>query len=70
MGCVARHRTQLWWDLPVIESFELLRDIYRIEFPKSRLASGERDDGQYPLSIYRSWFRNLFTFVIPLGCGN
>ena len=25
---------------------------------------------QYPLSIYRSWFRNLFTFVIPLGCGN
>lgn len=25
---------------------------------------------QYPLSIYRSWFRRLFTFVIPLGCGN
>ena len=23
-------RTQLWWDLPVIESFDLLRDIYRI----------------------------------------
>ena len=23
-------RTQLWWDLPVIESFELLRDIYRV----------------------------------------
>ncbi len=24
--------------------------------------------GQYPLSIYRSWFRELFTYVIPLGC--
>jgi ABC-2 type transport system permease protein len=23
--------------------------------------------GQYPLPIYRSWFRALFTFVIPLG---
>ncbi|HEX2843996.1 MAG TPA: ABC-2 family transporter protein [Candidatus Limnocylindria bacterium] len=24
--------------------------------------------GQYPLAIYRSWFRELFTYVIPLGC--
>jgi viologen exporter family transport system permease protein len=23
---------------------------------------------QYPMAIYRSWFRALFTFVIPLGC--
>jgi len=23
-------RSQLWWDLPVIESFDLLRDIYRV----------------------------------------
>lgn len=23
---------------------------------------------QYPISIYRSWFRGLFTYVIPLGC--
>jgi ABC-2 type transport system permease protein len=23
---------------------------------------------QYPLAIYRSWFRALFTYVIPLGC--
>jgi len=23
-------RTQLWWDLPVIESFDLLRDIYGV----------------------------------------
>ena len=30
MGVVFGQRTQLWWDLPVIESFELLRRIYRI----------------------------------------
>ncbi|HWO19959.1 MAG TPA: ABC-2 family transporter protein [Kofleriaceae bacterium] len=24
--------------------------------------------GQYPLPIYRWWFRGLFTYVIPLGC--
>jgi len=23
---------------------------------------------QYPLAIYRSWFRALFTFAIPIGC--
>ncbi|MFL5800802.1 MAG: ATP-binding cassette domain-containing protein [Roseiflexaceae bacterium] len=30
IGVVFGQRTQLWWDLPVIESFELLRHIYRI----------------------------------------
>ncbi len=28
IGVVFGQRTQLWWDLPVIESFDLLRDIY------------------------------------------
>jgi ABC-2 type transport system ATP-binding protein len=31
IGVVFGQRTQLWWDLPVIESFELLRDIYRVD---------------------------------------
>jgi len=31
IGVVFGQRTQLWWDLPVVESFELLRDIYRVE---------------------------------------
>ena len=31
IGVVFGQRTQLWWDLPVIEGFELLRDIYRVE---------------------------------------
>jgi ABC-2 type transport system ATP-binding protein len=30
IGVVFGQRTQLWWDLPAIESFELLRFIYRI----------------------------------------
>ena len=34
IGVVFGQRTQLWWDLPVIESFELLRDIYRVDPPQ------------------------------------
>lgn len=30
IGVVFGQRTQLWWDLPVIESFDLLKDIYRV----------------------------------------
>ncbi len=31
IGVVFGQRRQLWWDVPVIDSFELLRDIYRVE---------------------------------------
>ena len=34
IGVVFGQRTQLWWDLPVIESFDLLRDIYRVPRPE------------------------------------
>lgn len=30
IGVVFGQRTQLWWDLPTIDSFELLRHVYRI----------------------------------------
>jgi ABC-2 type transport system ATP-binding protein len=30
IGVVFGQRTQLWWDLPVAESFDLLREIYRV----------------------------------------
>src|SRR5882724_9750347 len=36
IGVVFGQRTQLWWDLPVIEGFDLLRDIYRV--PQDRYA--------------------------------
>ena len=31
MGVVFGQRTQLWWDLPVIESFKILREIYKVD---------------------------------------
>ena len=31
LGVVFGQRTQLWCDLPVVESFELFRDIYRVD---------------------------------------
>ena len=31
MGVVFGQRSQLWWDLPVIESFRLLKEIYRVD---------------------------------------
>ena len=34
IGVVFGQRSQLWWDVPVIDSFELLKDIYSI--PKSQ----------------------------------
>jgi ABC-type uncharacterized transport system ATPase subunit len=30
MGVIFGQRTQLWWDLPVIESFKILKEIYRV----------------------------------------
>jgi ABC-2 type transport system ATP-binding protein len=41
IGAVFGQRTQLWWDLPVIESFELLRDIYRVEPARYRKTADE-----------------------------
>jgi ABC-2 type transport system ATP-binding protein len=37
IGVVFGQRTQLWWDLPVVESFELLRDIYTV--PRKQYAA-------------------------------
>ncbi len=31
IGVVFGQRTQLWWDVPVLDSFELLKEIYRID---------------------------------------
>lgn len=39
IGVVFGQRSQLWWDVPVADSFELLRDIYAI------------DDGQYKRNL-------------------
>lgn len=33
IGVVFGQRTQLWWDVPVLDSFELLKEIYKISTP-------------------------------------
>ncbi len=37
IGVVFGQRTQLWWDLPLRDSFELLRHIYHVEKAKHRV---------------------------------
>lgn len=34
IGVVFGHRTQLWWDLPLRDSFDLLRHVYRVPAPR------------------------------------
>lgn len=36
IGVVFGQRSQLWWDVPVIDSFDLLKDIYRVEDARYR----------------------------------
>ncbi len=31
IGVVFGQRSQLWWDVPVVDSFELIRDIYKVD---------------------------------------
>ena len=33
IGVVFGQRSQLWWDIPVIDSFELLKEIYSVSIP-------------------------------------
>ena len=34
IGVVFGQRSQLWWDVPVIDSFDLIRDIYQVDPPR------------------------------------
>ena len=36
IGVVFGQRSQLWWDVPVADSFQLIRDIYEVEEPDFR----------------------------------
>lgn len=44
IGVVFGQRTQLWWDLPVIESFDLLRDVYSVSRAEYTAARDELID--------------------------
>jgi ABC-2 type transport system ATP-binding protein len=41
IGVVFGQRTQLWWDLPVVDGFDLLRDIYRVDPQRYRATRDE-----------------------------
>ena len=42
IGVVFGQRTQLWWDLPLRDSFDLLRHIYRVPADRHRQNLGRR----------------------------
>ena len=55
LGLLVLQATLAFW---TIQSLEVM----------NTLTYGGTEAGQYPLSIYRPWFRKFFTFVVPLGC--
>lgn len=54
-GLFILQATLAFW---TIESLEVMNTV----------TDGGRETGQYPLSVYRPWFRRFFTFVVPLAC--
>ena len=50
IGVVFGQRTQLWWDLPVVESFDLLRDIYRVPADRYRALREELTEQRLSLA--------------------
>ena len=59
IGVVFGQRTQLWWELPVIESFKLMKEIFRISTATYE-ANLARFDSLVNLSaLYRQQVRNL-----------
>jgi ABC-2 type transport system permease protein len=57
----------LFFGLLILQATTCFWTIEGLEIWNS-LTSGGVYAAQYPLSIYRSWFRKFFLFVVPLGC--
>lgn len=54
-GLFIAQATMAFW---TIETLEIMNTV----------TYGGTETGQYPISIYRPWFRGFFTFVVPLAC--
>ena len=54
-GLFVVHATLSFWTTEALEVMNTVTD-------------GGRETGQYPISVYRSWFRRFFTFIVPLAC--
>lgn len=59
IGVVFGQRSQLWWDVPVIDSYELIRDIYKIEDSIYRRNLGELSEMLDLGEILKTPARNL-----------
>lgn len=54
-GLLVFQATSSFWTIEGLEAWNML-------------TYGGMETAQYPLSIYRPWFRKFFTFVVPLAC--
>jgi ABC-2 type transport system permease protein len=54
-GIVVLQATLSFWTVDALEVANIL-------------TYGGVQAGQYPLSVYAAWFRNLLIFVVPIGC--
>jgi ABC-2 type transport system ATP-binding protein len=59
IGVVFGQRTQLWWELPVIESFKLMKEIFRIPELEFEANLGRFDALVNLSSLYSQQVRNL-----------
>src|SRR5690606_15289584 len=59
IGVVFGQRTQLWWDLAVVESFKLLKAIYRIDEAVYKQNLAMFDDLVHLSELYNKPVRNL-----------
>lgn len=57
MGLFILQATLSFW---TVETLEIMNTV----------TYGGTETAQYPLTIYRPWFRRFFTYVIPLACAN
>ena len=54
-GLFAIHATMVFWSTEALEVMNIF-------------TYGGTETAQYPITIYRSWFRKIFTFIVPLAC--
>ncbi len=59
IGVVFGQRMQLWWDVPILDSFSLLKDIYRIPDPAWRSRLDELADALQLRDLLRTPLRLL-----------
>jgi len=57
----------LFWGLFVLQATLAFWTTETLELMNT-VTYGGNETAQYPLTIYRPWFRKFFTFVVPLAC--